>query len=145
MPTAQATSKQKRPKIVSIVAGWLIVCSIVGAIVLSLTIPRADVIQTDSEQARWILGHLGRGGLLAVTLVVYLCAGSTGVGLWRLRPWGRVAILAVSGALVAASFIVGSLTAVREHAFDINSVVLAIVFGWPLFYFNREKIKALFV
>jgi len=135
---------QKRPKVVSLVAGWLILCSIVGVVVFSVTLPRVDTIRTDGEQAQWIVEHLGRGGLLAVTLVVYLIAGSTGIGLWRLRPWGRAAILLVSAALVAVSIVVLGVTAVKDHSFDVNAVVLGIVFGWPLYYFNRPKIKALF-
>lgn len=137
--------RQKRPKIITALAGWFIICSIVGALVFSVTIPRVDAIQADGEQARWVVDHLGRSGLLAITLIVYLCAGSTGVGLWRLRPWGRQAILLISAALVAVSLVVGSITAIRAHALDANAVILAIVFGWPLYYFNRPKIKNLFV
>jgi hypothetical protein len=136
--------RQKRPKIVTAVAGWLIVCSVVGAVVLSVTIPRVDTIETQGEQAQWIVERLGRGGLLALGLIVYLCAGSTGVGLWRLRSWGRWAILLISAALVATSVVVASITAMRAHEFDVNEAILAIVFGWPLYYFNRPKIKALF-
>lgn len=137
--------RQKRPKIITAVAGWLIVCSVVGVVVFSLTIPRVDAIQTDGEQAGWIVDHLGRSGLLTITLIVYLCAGSTGVGLWRLRPWGRQAIILISAALVAVSVVLCSITAVRAHALDANAAILAIVFGWPLYYFNRPKIRNLFL
>jgi hypothetical protein len=134
----------KRPKIVSFVAGYLIVCSLIGSLVFIAVIPRVDTIQTSGEQARWIVDHLGRGGLLAVTLIVYLLAGSTGVGLWRLRSWGRLSMLLASAALVGISVVVGTVTAVRQHEFDLNALIIAVVFGWPLYYFNRAKIKALF-
>jgi hypothetical protein len=37
----------------------------------------------------------------------------------------------------------GGVAAVRQHAFDVNAI-LAIVFGWPLYYFNCPTIKSLF-
>lgn len=136
--------QQKRPKIISLVAGWLIICSVVGALVFTVVIPSVDAIQTNGEQARWIMERLGRSGLLVLTLTVYAFAGAMGVGLWTLRPWGRVAMLLASAALVATATVVGIVTAIRQHAFDTNSLILAIVFGWPLYYFNRPKIKSLF-
>jgi hypothetical protein len=135
---------KKRPVLISIVAGWLILCSAVGAIVFVATIPRVETIRTDGEQAEWIVEHLGRGGLLAVSLVVYAFAGSMGFGLWRLRSWGRRALLATSVVLVAFSIVWGSMAIARTHQFSVDAVVNALVFGWPLYYFNRGNIKALF-
>jgi hypothetical protein len=134
----------KRPVLISIVAGWLILCSVVGAIVFVATIPRVETIQTDGEQAEWIMEHLGKGGLLAVSLIVYAFAGSMGFGLWRLLSWGRWALLATSVVLVAFSIVWGSVAVARTHHFSIDAVINALVFGWPLYYFNRRSIKALF-
>lgn len=80
--------RAKRPKLVSFVAGWLIVCSVVGALVFSVVIPGVEAIRAEGELAQSIVAHLGRYGLLAVTLVVYAFAASTGYGLWTLRAWG---------------------------------------------------------
>jgi hypothetical protein len=135
---------QKRPKLISFVAGWLVVCSVVGVVVFSAVIPTVDAIQTEGEQAQWIADHLGRVGLLIAALGVYAFAGATGVGLWRLRLWGRMGILLASGALVLTSVVVCVLAVLRQHSFDVNALILAIVFGWPLYYFNRPTIKSLF-
>lgn len=135
---------QKRPKIVSLLAGWLVLCSVVGAAVFTATLSSATPIQTDGDTAQWIVERLGRGGLLAVTLTAYVIAGSVGFGLWKLRHWGRLGILVVSVVLVAVSFIVGAIVAIKAHQFDTGALVLAVVFGWPLYYFNRPRIKALF-
>lgn len=134
----------KRPKLISFVAGWLVICSVVGVVVFSTVIPTVDTIHTDGEQAQRIVDHLGRVGLLVVSLAVYAFAGTTGVGLWRLRPWGRMGILLASGALVMMSVIECGMSVFWQHSFDVNSLVLATVFGWPLYYFNRPKIKSLF-
>ena len=134
----------KRPKLISFVAGWLVICSVVGVVVFSAVIPTVDTIQTNGEQAQWIVDHLGRVGLFVVALAVYAFAGATGVGLWRLRLWGRMGILLASGALVITSLIVCSVAVFRQHSLDVNALILAIVFGWPFYYFNRPKIKSLF-
>ncbi len=136
--------RKKRPIVVSILAGWLIICSVVGAIVFTAVIPQVDVIKTDTEQARWIVDRLGRGDLLTISLVAYALAGSVGFGLWRLRPWGRRALLLTSAWLVAFGVAVAVLVAIRAHAFDVDALVNTIAFGWPLYYFNRPKIKAAF-
>jgi len=135
---------KRRPVLISIVAGWLILCSVVGAIVFVATIPSVETIQTDGEQAEWIVERLGRGGLLAILLVVYAFAGSMGFGLWRMRSWGRWALLATSVVLVAFSTVWGGVAVVRTHHFSVDAFVNALVFGWPLYYFNRRNIKALF-
>src|SRR6266550_2874709 len=135
---------RRRPVVVSIVAGWLIVCSVVGTIVFAATIPRVETVQTDGEQAQWIVDHLGRWGLLAATLGVYAFGGSMGFGLWRLRSWGRWALLATSVVLAAFSILWGSVATARTHQFSFDALVNALVFGWPLYYFNRTKIKVLF-
>jgi hypothetical protein len=137
-------ARRNRPVLVSVVAGWLILCSVVGVIVLVATIPRFEAIRSDGEQAQWIVEHLGKGGILAVTLVVYAVAGSTGVGLWKLQSWGRRALLAASAVLVAICVVWGSISIARAHEFDFGAAVNLLVFGWPLYYFNRTKIKALF-
>ncbi len=137
-------ARGKRPIIISIVAGWLIVCSIVGTIVFVTVIPRVETIDTDGEQAQWIVEHLGRGGILAVVLVVYAFAGSMGFGLWRLRSWGRKALLATSIVMVVFSVVSGSVSMARTHQFDFGVLVSVLVCGWPLYYFNRPKIKDLF-
>ena len=135
---------KKRPIVVSILAGWLIICSVVGAVVSGAVIPRVEVIRTDSEQARWIVDHLGRSGLLAIALVTYAFGGSVGAALWRLRPWGRRAVLLISAGLVAFGVAVIVSVAIRAHAFDVDALVNTIVFGWPLYYFNLTKIKVIF-
>ena len=135
---------KKRPILISIVAGWLIVCSVVGIIVFTIVIPRVETIQTNGPQAERIVECLGRGGLLAVSLVVYAVAGSIGLGLWRLRSWGRWAMLATAALLVAFSIVWGIIATAQTHQFNFNALVNALVFGWPLYYFNRTKIKALF-
>jgi hypothetical protein len=117
---------------------------VIGAIVFVATIPRVEAIRTDGEQAQWIVEHLGKGGILAVVLIVYAFAGSTGVGLWRLRSWGRKALLAASAVLVVISVVWGSISIARVHEFEFGAAVNVLVFGWPLYYFNRTKIKALF-
>ena len=53
-------------------------------------------------------------------------------------------MLFASGALVLTCIVVGSVTAVKEHAFDASALILAIMFGWPLYYFNRPKVRLLF-
>jgi hypothetical protein len=137
------TSK-KRPVLISIVAGWLVLCSVVGTIVFVATIPRVETIDAFGEQGQWIVEHFGRGGILAAGLVIYVFAGSTGVGLWRLRSWGRKALLAASGAMVAICVLWGSISIARAHEFDFGAVVNVLVFGWPMYYFNRSRIKTLF-
>ncbi len=135
---------QKRPKIISLLAGWLILCSAIGVVILSITISTVDSIQTNGEMANWIVDHVGRGGLLSITLIVYAIAGSIGFGLWRLRQWGRLGLLVLSSALVSISFVIGGIAALKAHTFDGGALLLAVVFGWPLYYFNRPPIKALF-
>jgi hypothetical protein len=122
----------------------LVLCSVVGTIVFVATIPRVENIDANGEQARWVVEHLGRGGILAVSLVIYAFAGSTGVGLWRLRSWGRKAFLVASGALVVICVVFGSIATARAHEIDFGAVVNVLVFGWPMYYFNRSKIKTLF-
>ncbi len=134
--------KPKRPTVITLLAGWLIVCSVVGIVVFSLVLPKVDTIQTEGPLAEWIVEHLGRAGLLVVTLIVYSVAGSTGVGLWKLRAWGRNLALLASLSLAAMSVVVGIITAVKDHAFNLNALVLLIVFGWPMYYFNRPGVKA---
>jgi len=53
-------------------------------------------------------------------------------------------MLFASCALVLTCIVVGSVTAVKEHAFDASALILAIMFGWPLYYFNRPKVRLLF-
>jgi len=138
-------SRAKRPKLVSFVAGWLIVCSAVGALVFSIVIPSVTSIQTDGELAQSIVAALGRYGLLTVTLVVYAFAGATGYGLWTLRRWGWVALMAASTLLVTVCIVVGAQSAFRAHVFDWAAWINSLVFDWHLYYFNRRRIKGLFV
>ena len=135
---------RKRPKIVSLVAGWLVLCSVVGVVVFSITIPTVDTIQMNGSASQWIVERMGRGGLLGCALLLYGFAGTLGFGLWKLRAWARLGALLASIALVGTSLISGIVTVVKAHELDINSIVLMLIFGWPLYYFNRPKIKALF-
>ena len=43
--------KVQRPKIVSLVAGWLIVCSVGGALVFSFVLPTVETIHAEGELA----------------------------------------------------------------------------------------------
>ena len=133
--------RKKRPVLISIVAGWLVLCSVVGTIIFVATIPRVETIDANGEQSQWIVEHLGRGGILAASLVIYAFVGSTGVGLWRLRSWGRKALLAASGALVAICVVWGSISTARAHEFDFGSVVNVLVFGWPMLLLQPLKNK----
>jgi hypothetical protein len=134
----------KRPKIVSLVAGWLIVCSVGGALVFAFVIPTVETINAEGELAESVVAYLGRYGILAVTLIIYAFAGLTGYGLWTLRTWGRLAILAASAVLVGVSIVALAVTLLRAHSFNWNALINGAVFGWPLYYFNRPKIRALF-
>lgn len=135
---------QRRPKFISFVAGWLIVCAVVGAVVFSVTIPTVDSIETNGDSVRWIVEHFGRGGLLAMILAVYAYVATIGVGLWMMRSWGRLALLVTSVALVAVCIVAFGVAAVRNRSVDFAALINAVVFGWPLYYFNRRKIRMLF-
>ena len=120
-------------------------CSVVGAIVFSVVIPTVDTIQTDGDSARWIVEHVGRGGLLVFALVVYVFAATIGVGLWKLLEWARVGMLCASAALLTVCVVFGTVSAAKTHQVNTGVLVNAVVFGWPLYYFNRLKIRSLFI
>jgi hypothetical protein len=62
----------------------------------------------------------------------------------EIGSWGRKALLAASGAMVAICVLWGSISIARAHEFDFGAVVNVLVFGWPMYYFNRSRIKTLF-
>jgi hypothetical protein len=112
--------------------------------VFSFVILTVDTIQTDGDAARWIVEHVGRGGILAFMLALYLLAGTIGTGLLRLVKWARVGMLCASGALLTGCVVFGIFGVARTHHLDTGVIVNAVVFGWPLYYFNRPQIRSLF-
>jgi hypothetical protein len=66
------------------------------------------------------------------------------VGLWKLRAWARVATVFTSTVIVAICVLLGIVSTVTARAFDSSALILTAVFGWPIYYFNLPKIKALF-
>jgi hypothetical protein len=46
--------------------------------------------------------------------------------------------------MVAICVLWGSISIARAHEFDFGAVVNVLVFGWPMYYFNRSRIKTLF-
>ena len=140
-------AERKRPVLISIFAGWLIGCSVLGAVVFSVVFPQIETMQTDgSELSLWIVDRLGKYGILAVCLCVYLFTFFLGRGLWTLQPWSREAMLWGSSVCVA-SYVCWAMVALFHRSFgDVFGIILgAIIFSLPLFYFHRANIKKLFV
>ena len=138
--------KQKRPILISIFAGWLMSCSVFGAVVFSVVLPQVNTIQNDgSEFSMWVVDRLGRYGILTICLFACLFAFCFGWGLWNLQPWSRKAMLCVSG-IFAATYVCWAMLSYAHRSFGdaLGIFLCAIIFSLPLYYLNRSKIKDLF-
>jgi hypothetical protein len=139
--------RRKRPIIISIFAGWLIACSFLGTVVFSLVIPQIETIQNDgSELSMWIVERLGKYGILAIGLSIYLFAFFLGYGLWNLQPWSRKAMFWIS-AIFVAIYISWAIISFAHQTFGeaLGILLCAIIFSLPLYYLNRANIRALFI
>jgi hypothetical protein len=105
----------------------MIVCSVVGVIVFSITIPTVDTIRANGQSAQWIVDHLRSRRHFSGSV----CNISVGGDSW-------------SGTLETAGVLLGIVSTVTARAFDSSALILTAVFGWPIYYFNLPKIKALF-
>ena len=89
----------------------------------------------------WIPRYFGGAGMMAMGCIEFLAIGIIGVGLWRLRPWARLATLFLAGLAVCIGALDFFYRAVRFKLFDIYAIPVVAVMAFPFYYFNRTKIR----
>lgn len=98
-----------------------------------------------SPVAQRVLQHEGAGGVWFLVLSTVLLAALMGIGLLRLRDWGRQLMMIYCGIALASSGLM-VLAEMLRFAVDAALVWLgaAIVAGWILRYLTRPTIKQAF-
>jgi hypothetical protein len=87
--------------------------------------------------------HYGVAGLWAEILPLGLVSAITGIGLWRLLPWARTAVIVLCWLELAEAVeqVIEALLARTCTSLTLSSAPVALVI---LLYFSRQKIKQLF-
>lgn len=133
-----------RPIGVSLLAAlnFLVVAGMAG-VGAALLVRGASVLH--SPVAQRVLQHEGAGGVWFLVLSTVLLAALMGVGLLRLRDWGRQLMMIYCGIALASSGLM-VLAEMLRFAVDAALVWLAaaILAGWALRYLTRPQIKLAF-
>jgi len=138
---------RKRPLIVALLSGFLILVG--GGTFLGLVFngdvskESLDYLLSQCGVTGFVARHFGIAGLKAELAPIGLVLAMIGIGLWRLSPWARTAIIVV---------ICVDISSAIEQLFEMHFthscsyVDLTSAFLGPLLllYFLRKKIKQIF-
>ncbi len=133
-----------RPIGVSLLAAlnFLVVAGMAG-VAAALLVRGAAVLH--SPVAQRVLQREGAGGVWFLVLSTVLLAAMMGVGLLRLRDWGRQLMMIYCGIALASS---GLMVIAEMLRFAVAGALAwlagAIVAGWVLRYLTRPQIKLAF-
>lgn len=133
---------RKRPLVVSIIAGCLMLYALFAAIVFSYVLLTGR--GTINVYPPWILERLGKVGMLAVLLPIFALIGTLSVGLWKLRPWARGVMLCVTGAVIVLYLATCCIVVVRTHDLELGYLIDLLFWAVLFFYFYRSEMKARF-
>jgi len=147
VPVAQ----RKRTAIISILAGFLMIFSILFGCVSATGFLKTSSLHIASNvpptQAK-VLNSLGKNGILGIFLSIAVSLFLVGVGLWRLRPWARKLVLVWSGICVYLAVFHFWLCLGQLDKIGFGTFAWAFIeipgCGWPLYYFNKSKVTELF-
>jgi hypothetical protein len=137
--------KSKRPFLVTLLSAFLIFGFAVTVLLLAFNTPIS--IETDLAAqcgvTRSLWRNFGMDGLRAEFVVLGLGGGIVGVGLWRLRPWARTAVMAFCLFEVSIE-LAGAVELYWKHSCTSNDMTGAFLSIFFLLYFLRKKIKAIY-
>jgi len=92
----------------------------------------------------WIPRYFGGAGMMAMGCIEFLAIGIIGVGLWRLKPWARLATLFLTGLAVCTCTLDFFYKALRFKMFEIYAIPVIVVMAFPFYYFSRVTIRSRF-
>lgn len=103
-----------------------------------------NIIASQPGFVAWMLTRFGGHGLTVYATVQGLLMITTGVGVWLLKPWGRLLLYLVSflGVVMEVQTVVAQWIAL--HHFSIFAPLMVFLFGWPLWYLSLPHVKELF-
>jgi len=103
-----------------------------------------ELVSSQCGLGAFLVRHFGAAALASEGALLFLTMGIVGVGLWRLLPWGRAAMMLVSF-LVGCSVVEQIIEfAVRTGSHDFVDLIPLILSGLSLYYFSRPKVKLVF-
>ncbi len=134
----------RRPGILTLTAGLLAAYGI-GSMMAGVSSAGDPKVVAQMAEAlpgfhRWLLTHYGGHGLVALSTFQGLLLISTAIGVWMLRPWGRLLLYFVSFLGVALVVEV----AIVSRQFGVFTPLWIFLFGWPMWYLGRPHVKEAF-
>lgn len=84
---------------------------------------------------------LGKGGVLAITLLIDAAIITLGVGLWNLRQWARIVLIVVSALNLLSRLLSFYSTLAQESTFSLAALCSAIFYIWLLYYLNTPNTR----
>jgi hypothetical protein len=134
----------RRPGILTITAGLLAAYGLgsMTAGVSSAGDPKAiqQMIAALPGFHAWLLTRYGSQGLVGLSTFQGLLLIVTAVGVWLLKPWGRLLLYLVS--FLAVVLIVQ--LAIASRHFGVFTPLALFLVGWPLWYLSLPHVKELF-
>ena len=146
MYAENASMKTKRPIIITLLSVFLVfVCGGTVLVLLFGNFPKesVDYLLSQRRLTGFVGRHYGVVGLKAELAPLCLLLVITGVGLWRLLPWARTAIMVVSCLEICSEIEqIVEIHLTRSSGFvDLTSAFAGALL---LLYFSRKKIKHIF-
>ena len=137
---------RKRPHIITGISLYLMLCGLMFPIFVFVptTEESVEFVAAQPGMAGFIGRHLGAAGMASASALMMLGMGIVGVGLWRLSPWARKAMIVVSALAVCSGIEWVIESALLRHFFDVGGVFALIIFSLPLWYFSRSKVRRVF-
>jgi hypothetical protein len=140
--------RRKCPVVIALLSAFLI---FVGSVTFLLHLFQAalpqgsfDYVSSRCGATGYIARHFGLAGLRVELATIGLVLATIGIGLWRLLPWARTALIWLS--CVAIFSVVEQMVEMRvAHPCDSIDMIAAAGGVFLLFYCSRTTIKDTFL
>ena len=138
--------QKKRPLVVTCVSLLLLLFGLSFPIFLFSRYPQESIefVKSQCGLTAFLVRHFGGQALATENALLAIGSGILGLGLWRLLPWSRVAIITVSSVAIVLG-VVELIQFKISHSCSSVGLIGFAISGALLYYFSRAKVKQVFV